>query len=244
MIDDAEIRKQTADLGVPEAQVRRDHLLSHLIAAIPQNDRVIFFGGTALNRTHLPDLRLSEDLDVHLIEGDAELLVQGLVEGVRLEYPSLSVVTRNWSNDVGTFLLRADDLSVRTQIVTHRPAWEGLPVQATPVRLRYSDLAASVDLYVPTIEAFGALKLAAYVDRRAPRDLFDLRYLAEQGALNEASLGLLQNLLGRRLTKHEFEFPPDETEWGTELSHQVTDPGTAADALDIVRRVLREQLSW
>ena len=31
--------------------------------AVSVADDVVFFGGTALTRTHLPDLRLSEDID-------------------------------------------------------------------------------------------------------------------------------------------------------------------------------------
>lgn len=52
--------------GVDEAQVRRDHVISHCLAALSRidDDRLIFFGGTALSRTRLPDLRLSEDIDL------------------------------------------------------------------------------------------------------------------------------------------------------------------------------------
>ncbi|WP_369815984.1 nucleotidyl transferase AbiEii/AbiGii toxin family protein [Mycobacterium sp. 852013-51886_SCH5428379] len=47
-------------------QVERDHLISHLLAFLSREfgDRVHFIGGTALARTHLPDGRLSEDIDL------------------------------------------------------------------------------------------------------------------------------------------------------------------------------------
>lgn len=47
--------------------MRRDHLISHLLGALssmPNNKELVFFGGTALARTLLPDLRLSEDIDL------------------------------------------------------------------------------------------------------------------------------------------------------------------------------------
>ena len=52
--------------GVAPEQVERDHLVSHLLAFLSQdlNDRIQFIGGTALARTHLPDGRLSEDIDL------------------------------------------------------------------------------------------------------------------------------------------------------------------------------------
>lgn len=45
-----------AQFAVSPEQVERDHLISHLLAAIADRfaDRVHFIGGTALARTHLP----------------------------------------------------------------------------------------------------------------------------------------------------------------------------------------------
>jgi len=42
------------ELGVDLEQVRRDHLISHVLAAIAEGvatDDLVFFGGTALSRT-------------------------------------------------------------------------------------------------------------------------------------------------------------------------------------------------
>lgn len=53
--------------SVDMEQVRRDHLISHLLGAIAAGvptDEVVFFGGTALSRTYLTDARLSEDIDL------------------------------------------------------------------------------------------------------------------------------------------------------------------------------------
>ena len=50
--------------GVADTQVRRDHAVSYVLAALSRSyrDDLIFFGGTALSRTHLVDERLSEDI--------------------------------------------------------------------------------------------------------------------------------------------------------------------------------------
>ncbi|ONI63410.1 hypothetical protein ALI44B_01375 [Leifsonia sp. ALI-44-B] len=52
----------------------RDHLISRILASLAQSvsDDVVFIGGTALARTHLPELRLSEDVD--LIAGSGRCL--------------------------------------------------------------------------------------------------------------------------------------------------------------------------
>lgn len=244
MIDDREIRDRATHLGVPESQVRRDHLLSHLVHSLPREDRVVFIGGTALNRTHLPDVRLSEDLDVHLHEGKSDDLVDRLVEGVRLEYPGISVISRTRRYDVATYVLEVDGIRIQIQAISNRPQWMELPTESTPVRLKYSDLPGSVELIVPTVQAFGAMKLAAYVDRAVPRDLFDLKELAKSGALDEDSLALTRQLLGRSLAKQEFTSAPTDDQWALELSHQVADPGTPGESLDIVYSALAASLSW
>jgi predicted nucleotidyltransferase component of viral defense system len=244
MIDDPEIRDIAAQLGVPENQVRRDHLLSHLIQALEGNDQMVFIGGTGLNRTHLASERLSEDIDLHLLEGKADDVVGGLLDAVRLEFPEITSAS-NWRyEDVSTHVLGLDDLRVQIQLISRRYQWTKLPAEITPVRLKYSDLPDTVNLMVPTSQAFGAMKLTAYVDRVAPRDLFDLKKLAERGMLGDESIALARELLGRSLAKQEFTKAPTDDQWNAELSHQVADPGTPSEALDIVFRVLAECLGW
>jgi hypothetical protein len=88
------------------------------------------------------------------------------------------------------------------------------------------------------------MKLSAYVGRRAPRDLFDLRQLVEHGAFSEEALALVSKLMGRLLVKEEFLSAPTEDQWGNELAHQVGDPGRPDDALDIVFARLGQLMDW
>jgi predicted nucleotidyltransferase component of viral defense system len=64
-----------AQFGVSTEQVERDHLISHVLAFLSTTvrDRVHFIGGTALARTHLPDGRLSEDIDLIAIDDRASV---------------------------------------------------------------------------------------------------------------------------------------------------------------------------
>lgn len=75
----ARSREHAARLGLPEAQVRRDILISHVLHALPQlissDAEVVFFGGTALCRTRLDGFRLSEDIDL-LTDRPRELLAR------------------------------------------------------------------------------------------------------------------------------------------------------------------------
>jgi predicted nucleotidyltransferase component of viral defense system len=75
-----DLERQTARFGFADDQVRRDHAISHILGAISNNlrDDVIFFGGTALSRTHLVHARLSEDIDMIAL-GNRTDATKGLV---------------------------------------------------------------------------------------------------------------------------------------------------------------------
>lgn len=64
--------------GVSAEQVERDHLISHILAFLSRKfgDRVHFIGGTALARTHLPDGRLSEDIDLVAVGSRKEVATE------------------------------------------------------------------------------------------------------------------------------------------------------------------------
>lgn len=66
MLDLDEADAVAEQFGVAHAQVQRDHLISHVLAALSAQvrEQVVFFGGTALSRTYVPDGRLSEDIDL------------------------------------------------------------------------------------------------------------------------------------------------------------------------------------
>jgi hypothetical protein len=59
VLDPAQLLGVAETFGVDESQVLRDHLISHLLAAISAEvaEQVVFFGGTALARTVIPDGR-------------------------------------------------------------------------------------------------------------------------------------------------------------------------------------------
>lgn len=94
MLELDELAAVAGEYGVAEGQVRRDHLISHILLALSIMDMpVVFFGGTALSRTFLTDpeigARLSEDIDL-CTEDRAEVaaeLDERLPRLLRREYP-------------------------------------------------------------------------------------------------------------------------------------------------------------
>lgn len=229
--------------GVARPQVRRDHLISHLLAALSTHaaDQIVFFGGTALSRSFVPDGRLSEDIDLIAIRGRreaAQLVEECLPRGTRREHPGLRwqpplTAVRDTEPAV---LISPDGLTVRIQLLssTGYPSW---PTTSRALVQRYSD-APPATLTVFTRAAFAASKTVAWVDRAAPRDLFDLWSLAQVGAVDSSAARLFaqHGPTNRPPTEDLFAHAPDETRWRRELSAQTRLEITAATALDVVRR--------
>lgn len=170
-----DLRREVERFGVAEEQVRRDHLISHLLAAISRScaDDVIFFGGTALSRTHLAHARLSEDVDLIATSTRREVLPRLVraVEGDLMRTrgrPSWQPAFTD--RDVEPAVLSAAGLQVRLQVLRGDldASW---PVEQVELEQRYSD-APPATLTVPTLASFAGWKTAAWLrPQGAPRPL-------------------------------------------------------------------------
>jgi len=145
--------------------------------------------------------------------------------------PPLSAV-----RDVDPAVLRsADGLTVRVQLLdpAHLPAW---PTERRALVQRYTD-APPADLTVPTLPAFAVAKTAAWHDRHAPRDLYDLWGLARLGALDAAAGRLFTRLgpTGQPPKSWMFDTPPTAADWTAQLGGQTRVAVGPAEALTVVR---------
>lgn len=246
MLDPAEEIAIAERFGVARDQVRRDHLISHLLATLGARfaDRVIFFGGTALSRSFVPDGRLSEDIDLIAVDSRrdvAEALETTLVRANRREFPGLRWTPLLSSvRDVDPAVLSTTDgINVRVQLLgrTGYPSW---PTVSRDLVQRYSD-APPATLPVPTQAAFAAWKTVAWLDRGASRDLFDLWSLARLGAIDEEAADLFTRFgpTNKPPDDRVFSVAPDEHAWRRDLDAQTRLTITAADALVRVRDAWR-----
>lgn len=248
MISRREASTWAARLGVDAMQVARDHLVSCILAWLAADQvaaHVTFIGGTALARTHLDGLRVSEDID--LLADDPRLVATAfadrLAAGLRREYPGLSVSDPQPSPRGLMLLVDAPGTPpIQVQILATESAEAALATAVTPVSLRYARLPATVDLRVPTAASFVAMKIAAYRDRAEPRDLFDLARLADRGQVTAAAIDATRRLTSATPTAREFgHLPPRVRDrWHERLAHQVTEPGTPEEAIAALVQALRD----
>ncbi|WP_433523891.1 nucleotidyl transferase AbiEii/AbiGii toxin family protein [Nocardia pseudovaccinii] len=231
-----------ARFGVPPEQVERDHLISHLLAALSDRfaDRLHFVGGTALARTHLANGRLSEDIDLVAIGNRTELATEidaALPRAVARSHGRLAWEPRLAAvRDTEPANLRTGGgLSVKIQLLSsrNRTVW---PTELRPLEQRYSG-APPARLSVPTLPAFAAAKTATWHDRRASRDLWDLWALAGIGAIDTETSHLFKRHgpTNRPPGRHLFDRPPSEDVWVSQLAGQTRLSVTATTALTTVR---------
>jgi Nucleotidyl transferase AbiEii toxin, Type IV TA system len=232
--------------GATDEQVRRDHLVAHLLAAVAALDieGLVFFGGTALSLTHLPDGRLSEDIDLYgPSRGATAVLIEAEVpRALRREYPRsrwdppLRAVRAN----AAARLVTEDDLAIRVQLLdVDVQSWRRVPTERWALERRYADVPVTT-MSVPTRAAFAAMKAAAWVDRHAARDLFDLAALTAAGALDADARRLFRQLTGRQLRAYDFPVRP-LGDWQVQLAHQTRDLPAAEDCLAVVRTALAKR---
>ena len=238
---------QWADrLGVTTQQVARDHLLSHLLAALPlldDADETVFVGGTALARTYLDGLRVSEDLDLLVADEHAYAgrLHEHLPRLLRRPYPDLAVgVAARAPRGLSLLITAGAVPSVEVQLLRFQPGDEHLDIERRAVALRYDDLPDTVEWRVPTADSFVALKLSAFLDRHEPRDLFDLAHLADRGAVTARAAETFTRLTGTPPQPASLNRLPSVTvrTWHERLGHQTAEPGTPHDALRRLRQAL------
>lgn len=236
--------------GADDAQIERDHLISHLLVGLAElvGDTVVFFGGTALSRTHLSAGRLSEDIDLHT-SADRQAVAEELTTRwpltVRREYPRL-----RWQpglaevRDVEPARVVAEDgAAVRVQLLKADTTNLRWPTERRTIEHRYSDV-PTTELTVPTLPAFVAMKAAAWRDRHAARDLFDLAALGGRGLINEEAVALLRDVTGTSLVSADLERVPRDLQWKEQLAHQCRLDLDADTALATAREAWADAAGW
>jgi predicted nucleotidyltransferase component of viral defense system len=228
MLNADERRRIAGTFQVADEQVARDHLISHVLAAIPPLELgLMFYGGTALARTHLPEFRLSEDIDLLATDrlSAAAVLEKALPSALRREFGDVWWIvepSKVPSEAAPALLATEEGLQVRIQIGvldSDRSRW---PTETRTIEMRYPDV-DSIDLTVPTLTSFAAMKALAWEDRHAARDLADLFALTGLGAVDVAVIDVLRKVVGRTVYPVTFAGMPESTRatWSVQLDHQM-----------------------
>jgi predicted nucleotidyltransferase component of viral defense system len=215
--------------GVNTEQAERDLLISHVLAALSMlTPDAVFYGGTAIARTYLPNFRLSEDIDLFVTPRQAAVQrIEGELPGMlsrdygKTQWLTLPSSVRE-SGDA--FLAGERGAVLKLQVGEYDDERRRWPVEARKLDLRFNDLPATV-MRVPTSDGFVAMKVAAWDDRHAARDLADLWALNEVGLITENAEPVIRHALGRSINASSFRSVPPATleSWEPQLAHQMAE---------------------
>lgn len=226
--------------GVALEQVHRDHLISSILAALQAHaGELIFLGGTALARTYLPSGRLSEDIDLIAVtdrRSVAHAISRTIERALRVTHGRVdwTVALAEIRDTEPASLVTPDGLVVRVQLLNAQgyPPW---PTAMHDIDQRYGDISPT-RLCTPVRDSFAGWKTAAWFERQAPRDLYDLWALALAGALTTSAAQLFATHTGLGPPQdHMFSRVPAEHDWQEQLSGQTRLTVNAEEALQVVR---------
>jgi predicted nucleotidyltransferase component of viral defense system len=246
IVNGAERDAVAEQFGVSIEQVERDHLISHVLAFLETSvgDQIQFIGGTALARTHLPEGRLSEDIDLIAL-GDrksvAAALDAALPRALARSHGRLTLepALGSVASTASTILRSQSGLTVGIQLLSSRDrvVWPG---ERRALVQRYTDTPAA-ELFVPTLPAFAASKTSTWADRHSARDLWDLWALSGLGAIDRRAADLYRRHgpTNQPPTPGIFKSAPTDSEWRTQLAGQTHLTVSAQGALNVVRDAWR-----
>ena len=131
--------------------------------------------------------------------------------------------------------LTPDGIAIKIQLL-RGAGYEPWPTETREIEQRYRDAPPAI-LRVPTLQAFAGWKTAAWMDRGAARDLYDLWALDKVGALTAQSAALFATHGPTSSPPRSWMFKgaPSAAESQAQLAGQTRLTVTAAEALEAVR---------
>ena len=184
-------------------------------------------------------MRLSEDIDLITVadrRSTAGRIEAAVARALRRTHGSVEWRPRlaDVQQTEPAVVVTATGLTVRVQLLTAAgyPPW---PSRKVRLIQRYQD-AAPAELATYTPQAFAASKLVAWLDRRAPRDLYDMWALARAAYLDPEAVRLFgaYGPTGGPPAEWMFRDGPGPGQWRDALGHQgriAVDPQEALDAV-------------
>ncbi len=214
--------------GVGEDQVRHDFVISRILQELASHaDLFVFYGGTALSRTILDGLRLSEDIDLLSIgsrKPAATTLDEAIRSGLERQFGLINAHPRlpDTRTDTQACLYDVAGVTVQVQLIAGDD-YTPWPRQTRQVSLRYSNL-DDVRLTTYTPAGFVGAKTSAWCDttRNAPRDLYDLWALAQGGHINAEAARIFRKFGPSSSYPRTWMLPkkpPGSAEWEDALGH-------------------------
>lgn len=207
MIRLVDVQKTAAKAGVREQTIEKDYVLSWLLLCLPDvkllKENFIFKGGTALRKIYFPDWRYSEDLDFTLKEPASQSKITEALNALCESVNRKSGIALNLTET------QPDEKQKTGSLVTYLSYVGPMQRTSTPRKLKL-DMTLDEKVIMPPVrrkihaeytdqknlkreilayplEELCAEKMRSILQRREPRDLYDVWKILKQDEGFDAS---------------------------------------------------------
>lgn len=187
-MDERLLRKLASKYEIPLGTLEKDYALTNLLSVIanfPKLNKIVFKGGTALNKIYFENFRFSEDLDFVCLEdvsNDLMNFVKNNMGNLDVVFTEISNVEKKeqsfkfkvkYNQSTGARTSIKVDLSLRDDVMQEHIA--------KPILHFYDTFQTPFSVPVMTPEEIMAEKIRAAMYTKHPRHLYDIQYLHRQG---------------------------------------------------------------
>ena len=226
------LERASAATGFPAGLLEKDYYLTIMLNGINKelDEKLVFKGGTCLNKLYFDYFRLSEDLDFTLLLPDGKVnktirsrCMDGIKKGIKKYLQKYGLILdeseRPGRNESRQYVYYVNYDSIITGTTNHVKLEIGLranpfmKVREMKVKHVFKNPFSGVELFdAGTVKCLSLIEIAAEKFRAAatrkkiaPRDFFDLDYLIKKGV--DFKSKDLQELVSKKMAEDGFTAP-------------------------------------
>ena len=210
-MDLTDLRKRAAKLGIPQAILEKDYVLSVVLLELSRSSlkkRLAFKGGTAIKKAYFQNARFSEDLDFTVLDGtenEIQTELKQLLDSRELLGVRFETLEQEKTNAGLRVALRFSAFLEHPQRIRFDFSFrENLFLIPVDMQVFDDYVLGNASMLVMPLEELLAEKIHATFSRTVARDLYDLWFLLKNGVNTDMSL------LERKFSYYHEKYEPEK----------------------------------
>jgi len=203
-MDETALRKIAGKLKFSVASLEKDYILTKLLYEVSRSelkDKLVFKGGTALNKLYFNNYRLSEDLDFTAVNVDTNYIkksIRNIAKELKIELKEENITKYSY---VAVFRFTGPlnhPNSINIDINTD----EKLLLPAVKMNIKHFYDIPSFAIQTMDLKELTAEKIRSLIQRKKPRDYYDVWYIIKK---DKVLLKGMKNLLKKKCKNVKVE---------------------------------------
>jgi len=196
-MDEITLRRMAGRLKVSVASLEKDFVLTKILYAISKSElknKLVFKGGTALNKAYFNYYRLSEDLDFTAVDTTTNYIkksIRGIAKKLKIELKDENITKYSY---VAVFRF-TDILNYPNSVNIDINTDERLVLPLLKKDIKHFYDIPPFKIQVMDLRELTAEKIRALIQRKKPRDYYDVWYILKR---NKRLLKGMKSLLKKK----------------------------------------------